>query len=106
MGLQKMVCCACTTVESDERGVLQTCGKYEDVVPPGFKCYMCWQSVHKISVRVEQIEVITKTKTHDNVTIEVKTSVQYTVDPEMISEAFYSLDNPEAQMTAFVDDVV
>jgi len=53
-----------------------------------------------------QCDVLTDTKTKDNVTIRVKTAIQYHVNTDMIFEAFFKLNDVERQMSAFVDDVV
>ena len=53
-----------------------------------------------------QLDVHVETKTQDDVFVTITTSVQFCVVPEKVFEAFYTLDDPEKQITAFVFDVV
>jgi len=94
-------------VNEGEIGVAQTCGKYSGKMDPG--CHLaCWPitDVNSISVRVEQLDVSTDTKTHDNVSVKVVTAIQYMVDKAKVYDAYFLLDNPRQQMSAYVDDVV
>lgn len=60
----------------------------------------------RINLRVKQLDVAVETKTLDNVFVDIVASVQYRVLPEKVFEAFYVLDNAEAQIQAFVFDVI
>jgi len=62
--------------------------------------------VGEVNLRVRQLDVDVETKTKDNVFVKVIVSVQYFVLPEKIFEAFYKLNDPDAQIKAFVFDVV
>jgi len=94
-------------VEDGFRGVKQDCGKYTGTLEPGCHFYCCcYQTVTPQSIRVIQIDVNTDTKTHDNVSVTVRTAVQYAVAPDKIYDAHFRLSNPERQMAAYVDDVV
>lgn len=85
----------------------QSCGAFAGVLEPGCSSFCClWQEIHPISTRVHQCDVMTDTKTKDNVTIRVKSAIQYYVNENMIFEAFFKLDNIENQMRAYVDDVI
>jgi regulator of protease activity HflC (stomatin/prohibitin superfamily) len=53
-----------------------------------------------------QLDVEVETKTLDDVFIKIITSVQYKILNNKIYEAFYTLDNAERQIEAFVFDVV
>lgn len=59
-----------------------------------------------ITLRVMQLDVEVETKTLDDVFVKVLTSVQYRVLPDKIFEAFYTLNDPEGQIQAFIFDVV
>merc|ERR1712070_292488 len=77
-----------------------------------------WQNITPLSIRVEQLNVQTDTKTKDNVTVSVVTAIQYQVDTSDLAvgdtdlrnsnlyKAVFLLSNAERAMTAFVDDVV
>ncbi|HLS71196.1 MAG TPA: SPFH domain-containing protein [Chitinophagaceae bacterium] len=60
----------------------------------------------KLSLRIQQLDVQVETKTKDDVFVKLKISVQYRVIPDQVYDAFYKLDNPRNQITAFIFDVV
>lgn len=108
----------CVAIEASERGVRQTCGKFSGTSLPGcaFFCYP-WTQISPVSIRVEQLDVQTDTKTLDNVSVRVVTAVQYQIDFEndgfdsdleksALYKAVFTLDNPRRQMSAYVDDGV
>jgi regulator of protease activity HflC (stomatin/prohibitin superfamily) len=59
-----------------------------------------------VSLRLTQLDVEVETKTQDDVFVKITASVQYRVLPEKIFAAFYTLDNVEGQIQAFVFDVI
>lgn len=62
--------------------------------------------VGKISLKIQQLDVMIETKTKDNVFVKLKVSVQFQVMKDKVYEAFYKLDEPKNQITAYVFDVV
>ena len=60
----------------------------------------------RVSLKVQQISLTMETKTRDNVFVTIPISVQTRVRPEKVYEAFYSLADPEAQIQAYVEQVV
>ena len=60
----------------------------------------------RLSLRIQQLDVKVETKTKDNVFVNVIVSVQYLVISEKVFDAFYRLQQPEAQITSYVYDVV
>ena len=60
----------------------------------------------RVNLRIQQLDVIIETKTKDNVFIKMKVSVQFNVIQEKVYEAFYKLEYPHDQITAYVFDVV
>jgi len=58
------------------------------------------------SLRVQQLDNTISTKTKDNVFIEAQISVQYQVNPYKVADAFYQLENPVAQINAYVEDAI
>ncbi len=96
------------TVEQQTGAIVERFGKYVRTALPGLNMKIPF--VEKIrghvSLRVQQLDVPVETKTEDNVFVKVAVSVQYHVIENKMFEAFYKLDNPEQQMTAFVFDVV
>lgn len=70
--------------------------------------------VGDLNRRVQQLDVNCETKTKDNVTVTVTTSIQYMVDMQGTEEndrdglynAFYKLSNVQAQLSSYVFDAV
>ncbi|MBT8236606.1 MAG: SPFH domain-containing protein, partial [Bacteroidia bacterium] len=60
----------------------------------------------RLSLKIQQLDVIVETKTLDDVFVKLKVSVQYVVIREKVYEAFYKLEYPHDQITSYVFDVV
>jgi regulator of protease activity HflC (stomatin/prohibitin superfamily) len=60
----------------------------------------------KLSLKIQQLDVLIETKTLDDVFVKLKVSVQYKVIGEKVYDAFYKLDYPHEQITSYVFDVV
>ena len=60
----------------------------------------------RLSLRIQQLDVVVETKTKDDVFVKVKVSVQYKVIKDKVYDAFYKLDFPQDQITSYVFDVV
>ena len=60
----------------------------------------------RLSLRIQQLDVVVETKTKDDVFVKIKVSVQYKVIKDKVYEAFYKLDFPQDQITSYVFDVV
>ncbi|TYA52194.1 SPFH domain-containing protein [Formosa maritima] len=60
----------------------------------------------RLSLKIQQLDVIIETKTLDDVFVRLKVSVQYMVIKDKVYDAFYKLDYPHEQITSYVFDVV
>ncbi|MFD2822537.1 SPFH domain-containing protein [Lacinutrix iliipiscaria] len=60
----------------------------------------------RLSLKIQQLDVIIETKTLDDVFVRLKVSVQYKVIKDKVYDAFYKLDYPHDQITSYVFDVV
>ena len=60
----------------------------------------------RLSLKIQQLDVIVETKTLDDVFVRLKVSVQFKVIKDKVYEAFYKLDYPHDQITSYVFDVV
>ncbi len=96
------------TIDQQTSGLMELFGKFTRVAQPGlnFKIPFFERVAGRVSLRVRQLDVKIETKTKDNVFVNTNVSVQFFVRPEKIYEAFYALDNPEAQIRSYVFDVV
>ncbi len=88
--------------------LIERLGKFQSVRSAGFQIKIPFidNVVGRISLRIQQLDVVIETKTKDDVFVKLKVSVQFMVIKERVFEAFYRLDNPMAQITSFVFDVV
>jgi len=96
------------TVQQQTVAIVQTLGKFSRICYPGLNFLIPFmQSVAgRVSLRVNQLDVKVETKTEDNVFLHVMVSVQYYINQDRVYEAFYKLQDPKQQITAFVFDVV
>ncbi len=96
------------TVRQQTAAIIERFGKFKKISNAGlnFKIPLIDQIAGRLSLRIQQLDVRVETKTKDNVFVFVVVSVQYYVIPEKVVDAFYKLQNAEAQITSFVFDVV
>lgn len=88
--------------------VVERFGKFQSVRGAGFqlKIPIVDRIAGRLSLKVQQLDVVVETKTKDDVFVKIKVSVQYVVIANKVYDAFYKLDNPYAQITSYVFDVV
>jgi regulator of protease activity HflC (stomatin/prohibitin superfamily) len=96
------------TVTQQTAAIVERFGKFTRIASAGLnlKIPLIDRVAGRISLRVRQLDVRVETKTKDNVFVFVVVSVQYFVIPDKIQDAFYKLQNTEAQITSYVYDVV
>lgn len=96
------------TVRQQTAGIIERFGKFKRIAGAGlnFKIPLIDRVAGRMSLRVSQLDVRVETKTKDNVFVFVIVSVQYFVIPDKVVDAFYKLQNAEAQITSYVYDVV
>ncbi|MBW7870798.1 MAG: SPFH domain-containing protein [Flavobacteriia bacterium] len=88
--------------------IVERFGKFQSVRHAGFQLKVPFvdRVAGKLSLKVQQLDVVVETKTKDDVFVKLKVSVQYVVIKDKVYDAFYRLDNPYAQITSYVFDVV
>ena len=89
--------------------IIERWGKFTRVVGPGLhvKVPIMDRVAGRVSIRVQELNVSIKTKTNDNVFVDLLIAVQYFVDGEdKVWDAFYRLTNPQAQMESWIFDNV
>lgn len=96
------------TVKQQTAAIVERFGKFKKVSQAGlnFKIPFIDRIAGRLSLRVQQLDVQVETKTKDNVFVLVVVSVQYNVLGDKVLDAFYRLQNPQEQITAFVFDTV
>jgi regulator of protease activity HflC (stomatin/prohibitin superfamily) len=95
-------------VEQQSAAIVERFGRFKRIAHAGLNIKIpLIDRVHgRVSLRIKQLDVAVETKTLDNVFVDIVASVQYRVLPNKVYEAFYILDNAEAQIQAFVFDVI
>jgi len=95
-------------VKQQTAAIVERFGKFQRIASAGlnFKIPIIDRISGRMNLRIQQLDVRVETKTKDNVFVFVVVSVQYFVLPEKVTDAFYRLQNADAQITSFVFDVV
>ncbi len=96
------------TVKQQTAAIIERFGKFHSIRQSGlhFKIPIVDKISGKLSLKIQQLDVIIETKTLDNVFVKLKVSVQYKVIKEKVYDSFYKLDYPHDQITSYVFDVV
>ena len=95
-------------VKQQSAAVVERFGKFVNVRQSGLqiKIPLVDTVAGRLSLRIQQLDVVVETKTKDDVFVKLKVSVQFKVIKEKVYDAFYKLDNPGDQITSFIFDVV
>ncbi len=104
-----LIALAIFLVRQQTFAIIERWGKFNKVVGPGIhvKVPIMDRVAGKVSIRVQELNVSIKTKTNDNVFVDLLIAVQYFVDGEdKVWDAFYKLTNPKAQMESWIFDNV
>ena len=95
-------------VKQQTAAVIERFGKFQSIRNSGLqmKIPMVDRISGRLSLKIQQLDVIVETKTLDDVFVKLKVSVQYVVIRDKVYEAFYKLEYPHDQITSYVFDVV
>jgi len=95
-------------VKQKTAAIVERFGKFQSIRHSGLqlKIPLVDRIAGKLSLKIQQLDVIIETKTLDDVFVRLKVSVQYRVIREKVYDAFYQLDYPHDQITSYVFDVV
>ena len=96
------------TVDQQTVAIIERFGKFNRTAEAGlnFKIPVIETIRGRLSLRIQQLDVLIETKTKDNVFIKITVSVQYHVVADKIYDAFYQLTNVQQQVESFVFDVI
>ncbi len=88
--------------------VVERFGRFQSIRNSGlqFKIPFIDRIAGRLSLKIQQLDVVIETKTLDDVFVKIKVSVQYLVIRDKVYDAFYKLEYPHEQITSFVFDVV
>ena len=95
-------------VKQQTAAIVERFGKFQSIKQSGLqlKIPIVDRIAGRLSLKIQQLDVIIETKTLDDVFVKLKVSVQYKVITEKVYDAFYKLDYPHDQITSYVFDVV
>ncbi|WP_405294486.1 SPFH domain-containing protein [Algibacter sp. Ld11] len=96
------------TVKQQTAAIIERFGRFQGIRQSGlqWKIPLVDRIAGRLSLKIQQLDVIVETKTKDDVFVRLKVSVQYKVIREKVEDAFYKLDYPHDQITSYVFDVV
>lgn len=100
------MCLQC--VRTNEVGVVEDLGQFRTLIDPGLH-FICWPFTAvagRLTLRIQQLDVVCETKTKDNVFVQVAVAVQYRVLVGSAYDAYYRLSDPRGQIQSYVFDVV
>ena len=95
-------------VKQQTAAIVERFGRFHSIRQSGFQLRIpiVDRIAGRLSLKIQQLDVIVETKTKDDVFVKLKVSVQYMVIREKVYDAFYKLDYPHDQITSYVFDVV
>ena len=96
------------TVKQQTSAIIERFGKFQSIRHSGLqlKIPIIDRISGRLSLKIQQLDVIIETKTLDDVFVKLKVSVQFKVIKDKVYDAFYKLDFPHDQITSYVFDVV
>lgn len=96
------------TVKQQSAAIIERFGKFLSIRHSGLqmKIPLIDKVSGRLSLKIQQLDVIVETKTLDDVFVRLKISVQYMVIRDKVYDAYYRLDYPHEQITSYVFDVV
>ncbi len=95
-------------VRQQTAAIMERFGRFQSIRHSGLQLKIPFidRVVGRINLRIQQLDVMVETKTKDDVFVRLKVSVQFKVVADKVYDAFYKLENPHAQITSYVFDVV
>ena len=96
------------TVKQQTAVSIERFGKFRSIRHSGLqlKIPVIDKIAARISLKIQQLDVIVETKTLDDVFVKIKVSVQFVVIKDKVYDAIYKLEYPHDQITSYVFDVV
>ncbi|RNF06932.1 hypersensitive-induced response protein 1-like [Trypanosoma conorhini] len=100
-------CLCCTTVAQSEVALLESCGSFLATAGPGCHCLLPWtRKAGTLSLRLREHHILIRSKTKDNVFVNIRLTVQVQVIPGRESAAFYGVESPAAVIQSYVENSV
>lgn len=95
-------------VKQQSAALIERFGKFKSTRHAGLqmKIPLIDKVAGRVSLKIQQLDVLVETKTKDDVFVRLKVSVQYLILKEKVYDAFYRLENPHDQITSYVFDTI
>jgi|SRR5690554_5615508 len=95
-------------VKQQTSAIIERFGRFHSIRNSGLqlKIPLVDRVAGRINLKIQQLDVLVETKTKDDVFVRLKISVQFQVMKSKVYDAFYKLENSNAQITSYVFDVV
>ncbi len=96
------------TVKQQTAVLVERLGKFRSVRHSGLQMKIPFidRIAGRVSLKIQQLDVMVETKTKDDVFVKLKVSVQFFILKDAIYDAFYKLDNSHDQITSYVFDTI
>lgn len=96
-------------VRQQSVAIIERFGRYQTTAGSGIHVRLPF-GIDKIAARVQlrllQSEIVVETKTKDNVFVTLNVATQYRVNEENVTDAYYKLMKPEAQIKSYIEDAL
>ncbi|MCS4488874.1 SPFH domain-containing protein [Streptococcus sciuri] len=96
-------------VRQQSVAIVERFGKYHQTASSGIHLRLPL-GIDKVAARVQlrllQSEIVVETKTKDNVFVTLNIATQYRVNEENVTDAYYKLMKPEAQIKSYIEDAL
>lgn len=89
--------------------IIERFGKYQKLSTSGIHLRLPLGMDHiaaRIQLRLLQSEIVVETKTQDNVFVTMNVATQYRVNENNVTDAYYKLMRPEAQIKSYIEDAL
>lgn len=96
-------------VRQQSVAIIERFGRYQKIASSGIHIRLPF-GIDKIAARIQlrllQSEIVVETKTKDNVFVMMNVATQYRVNEQNVTDAYYKLMRPEAQIKSYIEDAL
>ena len=96
-------------VRQQSVAIVERFGRYQKIATSGIHMHLPF-GIDKIAARIQlrllQSEIVVETKTKDNVFVMMNVATQYRVNEQNVTDAYYKLMRPEAQIKSYIEDAL
>ena len=96
-------------VRQQSVAIVERFGRYQKIATSGIHMRLPF-GIDKIAARIQlrllQSEIVVETKTKDNVFVMMNVATQYRVNEQNVTDAYYKLMRPKAQIKSYIEDAL